>query len=92
MITSDEERPRHESDDPLATLLRPEPLYLNPPPGCYEEIHRGATRRRLVSAAATAGAAVAVVAIIAALITTPLHDNGPADPHPSPPVIPVAPP
>ncbi|MEO3753315.1 hypothetical protein ABGB06_22190, partial [Streptomyces sp. B6B3] len=42
--------------------------------------------------AATAGAAVAVVAIIAALITTPLHDNGPADPHPSPPVIPVAPP
>ncbi len=92
MITSDDEGPRHESDDPLATLLRPEPLYLSPPPDCYEAIHRGATRRRLVSAAATTGAALAVVAAIAVLVAAPLHGNGPGDPHPSSPVIPVAPP
>jgi hypothetical protein len=92
VITPDDDGPGHEADDSFATLLRPEPLYLSPPPGCYEAIHRGAARRRLASAAATVGAAFAVVAAIALLVVVPLHGGAPGDPRPSSPAIPVAPP
>ncbi|WP_308314641.1 hypothetical protein [Streptomyces gilvus] len=75
-----------ESDDELAVLLRPPAEYLGPPPGRYEAIRRGASRRRLLRAAAGAALTVGV----AALVILPLRLT--ASHTPSSPAVPMAPP
>ncbi|WP_234482736.1 hypothetical protein [Streptomyces sp. MBT49] len=79
--------PASDPDDPLTVILRPAPGHLGPPPGRYEEIRRGAARRRLVRTAAGAGAACAVAALAVLL---PLHLTA-AD-GPARPTVPLAPP
>ncbi|RPF36642.1 hypothetical protein [Streptomyces sp. TLI_185] len=86
MITHSDEGPDFDPDDPLAVLLRPPAEYLGAPPGRYEEIRRGASRRRLLRAAAGA----ALTCGVAALVVLPLHltaSDGPASP-----AVPLAPP
>lgn len=86
MITHADEGPEFEPDDPLAVILRPGSDYLGPPPGRYEEIRRGALRRRLLRAAAGAGLTCAV----ALLVALPLLPSAPDEP--GSPTVPLAPP
>ncbi|NUR03660.1 MAG: hypothetical protein HOY79_46270 [Streptomyces sp.] len=86
MITHSDEGPDFDPEDPLTVLLRPPAEYLGAPAGRYEEIRRGASRRRLLRAAAGA----ALTCGVAALVALPLHlaaSDGPASP-----VVPLAPP
>lgn len=74
--------------DPLTVILRPTAAgHLGPPPGRYEEIRRGAVRRRLLRTAAGAGAACGIAALAVLL---PLHLT--ASDGPARPVVPLAPP
>ncbi|MFC8390504.1 hypothetical protein [Streptomyces sp. NPDC057238] len=86
MITRSDDGPEFEPDDPLAVILRPTSDYLGPPPGRYEQIRRGAARRRLVRAAVGAGLTCAV----AVLVVLPLQSSTPGDPVS--PSVPLAPP
>ncbi|MGY6024333.1 hypothetical protein [Streptomyces spinosirectus] len=86
MITHPDEGPDHDPEDPLAVILRPPGEYLGAPPGRYEAIRRGASRRRLLRAAAGA----AVTCGVAALVILPLRLTG-SDGAGSP-VVPLAPP
>ncbi|MER6424290.1 hypothetical protein [Streptomyces sp. NPDC001137] len=86
MITHSDEGPDFDPDDPLTVLLRPPAEYLGTPPGRYEEIRRGASRRRLLRAAAGA----ALTCGVAALVVLPLHLTG--SEGPASPVVPLAPP
>lgn len=88
MITHSEEGPEFEPDDPLAVILRPASDYLGPPPGRFEEIRRGAARRRLVRAAV--GTGVGLTCAVAALVVLPLQSSAPG--HPVSPTVPLAPP
>lgn len=86
MITHSDEGPDFDPDDPLTVILQPPAEYLGAPAGRYEEIRRGASRRRLLRAAAGA----ALTCGVAALVALPLHltaSDGPASP-----VVPLAPP
>ncbi|MCD9876766.1 hypothetical protein [Streptomyces guryensis] len=86
MITHSDEGPDFDPDDPLTVLLRPPAEYLGAPVGRYQEIRRGASRRRLLRAAAGA----ALTCGVAALVVLPLHltaSGGPASP-----AVPLAPP
>ncbi|MDJ0466963.1 hypothetical protein [Streptomyces sp. H27-C3] len=86
MITHSDDGPDFEPDDPLAGILRPTSDYLGPPVGRYEEIRRGASRRRLLRAAAGVGLSCVAAACIALplLLTTP---GAPVSP-----TVPLAPP
>ncbi|MET7476816.1 hypothetical protein ABZT17_20915 [Streptomyces sp. NPDC005648] len=86
MITHSDEGPDHDPEDPLTVLLRPSADYLGAPPGRYEAIRRGASRRRLVKAAAGA----ALTCGIAALAILPLRLS--ATDTPGSPAVPMAPP
>ncbi|MFE7171783.1 hypothetical protein [Streptomyces sp. NPDC057616] len=86
MITHPDEGPDHDPDDPLTVILRPPGEYLGAPPGRYEAIRRGASRRRLLRAAAGA----AVTCGVAALVVLPLRLTG-SDGAGSP-AVPLAPP
>ncbi|MGI5458370.1 hypothetical protein ACQEWB_35380 [Streptomyces sp. CA-249302] len=86
MITHSDEGPEHDPEDPLTLLLRPPAEYLGPPAGRYEAIRRGASRRRLVRAAAGA----AVTCGVAALVFLPLRLT--ATDTPGTPTVPLAPP
>jgi hypothetical protein len=88
LITYSDDGPEFEPDDPLAVILRPVPDRLGPPPGRYEEIRRGAARRRLVRAAVGAGAGLACA--VAALVVLPPQSSAPGDPVS--PSVPLAPP
>ncbi|MER5197023.1 hypothetical protein ACWD3J_28075 [Streptomyces sp. NPDC002755] len=79
--------PDLDPDDPLTVILGPVPGHLGPPPGRYEEIRRGAVRRRLLRTAAGVGAAcgIAVFAVLLPLRLT-------ASDAPARPVVPLAPP
>ncbi|MFF3848444.1 hypothetical protein [Streptomyces sp. NPDC002328] len=78
--------PRDAPDDPLAVIMRPAAGHLAPPPGRYEEIRRGAARRRVLRAVAGVGATCAV----AAAVVLPLRLSASQDPVA--PVGPLAPP
>ncbi|MFI2426680.1 hypothetical protein ACH5A7_21740 [Streptomyces sp. NPDC018955] len=86
MITHSDDGPEFEPDDPLAVILRPTPDHLGPPPGRFEEIRRGAARRRLVRTAVGAGLTCAV----AALVVLPLRSSDLG--RPVSPTVPLAPP
>ncbi|MFD9393899.1 hypothetical protein ACFWBB_25125 [Streptomyces sp. NPDC060000] len=79
--------PDLDPDDPLTVILRPASGHLGPPPGRYEEIRRGAVRRRLLRTAAGAGAACGIAALAVLL---PLHLT--ASDGPARPAVPLAPP
>ncbi|MFI7294159.1 hypothetical protein [Streptomyces sp. NPDC050121] len=79
--------PDLDPDDPLTVILRPTPGHLGPPPGRYEEIRRGAARRRVLRAAAGVGATCAVAALAVLL---PLRLT--ASDAPARPTVPLAPP
>ncbi|KUO07731.1 hypothetical protein AQJ58_34825 [Streptomyces sp. DSM 15324] len=80
----DLERP--DPDDPLTVILRPAAGHLAPPPGHYEEIRRGASRRRLLRTAAGVGATCAVAALAVLLPLRPATPDTPARP-----VVPLGP-
>ncbi|MFJ1609735.1 hypothetical protein ACIOHS_41370 [Streptomyces sp. NPDC088253] len=86
MITHPDEGPDFEPDDPLAVILRPASDYLGPPPGRYEAIRRGASRRRLLRTAVGVGSVCAV----AALVALPVHLS--TSQAPASPTVPLAPP
>nr|WP_240982986.1 hypothetical protein [Streptomyces sp. S3(2020)] len=86
MITRPDDDPDLDPDDPLTILLRPPADHLGPPPGRYEAIRSGATRRRLGRAAAGA----AVVCGLAAAVLLPLRLT--ASEAPATPTVPLAPP
>ncbi|MFD7699280.1 hypothetical protein [Streptomyces caelestis] len=88
MITHADEGPEFDPDDPLAVVLRPGSDHLGPPPGRFEEIRRGAARRRLVRAAVGVGAGLACA--VAALVVLP-PQSSPSD-GPVSPAVPLAPP
>lgn len=79
--------PDLDPDDPLTVILRPPAGHLGPPPGRYEEIRRGAVRRRTLRTAAGVGAACAV-AVFAVLLPLRLT----ASDAPARPTTPLAPP
>ncbi|WP_434599816.1 hypothetical protein [Streptomyces sp. A5-4] len=86
MITHSDDGPDFEHDDPFAGILGPTSDYLGPPAGRYEEIRRGASRRRLLRA--TVGVGLSCVA--AACIALPLLFATPG--APVSPTAPLAPP
>ncbi|MFJ9538814.1 hypothetical protein ACIRPX_16295 [Streptomyces sp. NPDC101225] len=86
MITHPDEGPDHDPDDPLTVILRPPGAYLGAPPGRYEAIRRGASRRRLLRAAAGAAVTCGVAAL--ALLPLRLAGSGGA----GSPAVPLAPP
>lgn len=86
MITRPDDDPDLDPDDPLTILLRPPADHLGPPPGRYEAIRRGATRRKLLRAAAGA----ALTCGVAALAILPLRLT--ASDAPTSPTVPLAPP
>ncbi|WP_405869009.1 hypothetical protein [Streptomyces sp. NBC_00005] len=86
MITHSDEGPEYDPDDPLTVILRPPAEYLGAPPGRYEAIRRGATRRRVLRAAAGA----ALTCGVAALVVLPLRLTG--SDGPASPAVPMAPP
>ncbi|MEU1520042.1 hypothetical protein ABZ490_49370 [Streptomyces sp. NPDC005811] len=78
---------RPDPDDPLTVILRPAAGHLAPPPGRYEQIRRGASRRRLLRTAAGVGATCAVAALAVLLpLRLTAHDA------PARPTVPLAPP
>ncbi|MEV1062097.1 hypothetical protein [Streptomyces sp. NPDC050263] len=79
--------PDLDPDDPLTVILRPASGHLGAPPGRYQEIRRGAARRRLLRAAAGAGATCAVLTLAVLL---PLRLT--ASDAPARPTVPLAPP
>ncbi|GGS01462.1 hypothetical protein GCM10010269_45420 [Streptomyces humidus] len=79
--------PDLDPDDPLTVILRPPAGHLGPPPGRYEEIRRGAVRRRTLRTAAGVGAACAVT-VFAVLLPLRLT----ASDAPVRPSVPLAPP
>ncbi|MFI5822516.1 hypothetical protein ACIA8I_25965 [Streptomyces rishiriensis] len=79
--------PDLDPDDPLTVILRPPTGHLGPPPGRYEEIRRGAVRRRTLRTAAGVGAACAVT-VFAVLLPLRLT----ASDAPVRPTTPLAPP
>ncbi|MFE6823944.1 hypothetical protein [Streptomyces sp. NPDC057690] len=79
--------PDLDPDDPLTVILGPVPGHLGPPPGRYEEIRRGAVRRRLLRTAAGVGATCGIAALAVLL---PLHLT--ASDAPPRPAVPLAPP
>ncbi|WP_406006507.1 hypothetical protein OG440_10070 [Streptomyces sp. NBC_00637] len=90
MITSADDfddGPDLDPDDPLTVILGPVPGHLGPPPGRYEEIRRGAIRRRLLRTAAGVGATCGIAALAVLL---PLHLT--ASDTPARPTVPLAPP
>ncbi|MFJ8110788.1 hypothetical protein [Streptomyces sp. NPDC096132] len=78
---------RPDPDDPLTVILRPAQGRLAPPPGRFEEIRRGAVRRRVLRTAAGVGATCAVAALAVLL---PLRLT--AQESPARPTVPLAPP
>ncbi|WP_078858319.1 hypothetical protein [Streptomyces sp. NRRL F-2799] len=86
MITYSDDDPDFGPDDPLAVILRPPSEHLAPPPGRYEEIRRGAARRRIVRTALVTSATCAV----AALLAVPFLRGAVQDPAPR--TVPLAPP
>ncbi|MGW2615790.1 hypothetical protein [Streptomyces sp. NPDC001500] len=79
--------PDLDPDDPLTVVLRPPVGHLGPPPGRYEQIRRGAFRRRALRTAAGVGAACAVT-VLAVLLPMRLTSSG----TPARPTTPLAPP
>ncbi|MFD9320281.1 hypothetical protein ACFWDQ_21860 [Streptomyces sp. NPDC060053] len=79
--------PHLDPDDPLTVILGPVPGHLGPPPGRYEEIRRGAIRRRLLRTAAGVGATCGIAALAVLL---PLRLT--ASDAPARPAVPLAPP
>ncbi|MFF7446877.1 MULTISPECIES: hypothetical protein [unclassified Streptomyces] len=86
MITRPDDDPDLDPDDPLTILLRPPADHLGPPAGRYEAIRRGATRRKLLRAAA----GTAVVCGLAAAVLLPLRLS--TSEAPASPAVPLAPP
>lgn len=86
MITHSDDGPDFDPDDPLTVILRPTVDYLGPPPGRYEAIRRGATRRWLLRTAVGVGLSCAV----AALVALPFRMAAPLEP--ASPTLPLAPP
>jgi hypothetical protein len=86
LITYDDDGPDFEPDEPLAVIMRPPAKHLAPPPGRYEEIRRGAARRRILRAAVTAGATCTVAALLAIPLLRAPHQD------PASPTVPLAPP
>ncbi|MGW2637893.1 hypothetical protein [Streptomyces sp. NPDC001348] len=82
MITHSDDGPDFDPDDPLAVIMRPASGYLAPPPGRFEEIRRGAARRRLLRTVAGVGASCAVAAVLALPLLRPAGE---------PPASPVSP-
>ncbi|WP_329414137.1 hypothetical protein OG802_25895 [Streptomyces sp. NBC_00704] len=78
--------PDLDPDDPLTVILRPPAGHLGPPPGRYEQIRRGATRRRTLRAAGV-GAACAVTVLAVLLPLRSASSDAPARP-----TTPLAPP
>ncbi|MFF1548828.1 hypothetical protein [Streptomyces sp. NPDC058291] len=79
--------PDLDPDDPLTVILRPPAGHLGPPPGRYQEIRRGAVRRRALRTAAGVGAACAVTVLAVLLPLRLTHSDAPARPG-----VPLAPP
>ncbi|MFF3939873.1 hypothetical protein [Streptomyces phaeofaciens] len=80
--------PDLDPDDPLTVVLRPPSAgHLAPPPGRYEEIRRGASRRRVLRAAAGVGTtcAIAALALLLPLRLTAEEGPGPLAPPLAPP-------
>ncbi|MEU9992470.1 hypothetical protein AB0E10_37840 [Streptomyces sp. NPDC048045] len=86
MITYSDDGPDFEPDDPLAVIMRPPSEHLAPPPGRFEEIRRGAARRRILRAVAGAGATCTVAALLALPLLRTAHHE------PASPAVPLAPP
>jgi hypothetical protein len=86
LITHSDDGPDHDPDDPLTVILRPPADYLGAPPGHYEAIRRGASRRRILRAAAGA----ALTCGVAALVVLPVRLS--ASDAPGSPTVPLAPP
>ncbi|MDQ0583768.1 hypothetical protein [Streptomyces rishiriensis] len=79
--------PDLDPDDPLTVILGAVPGHLGPPPGRYEEIRRGAVRRRLLRTVVGVGATCGIAAFAVLL---PLHLTG--SDAPARPTVPLAPP
>lgn len=86
MITRPDDGHDFDPDDPLTVLLRPDPDYLALTPGRYEQLRRGAARRRMLRVAVGVG----LSGVVAALVALPLYLADPGSP--ATPVAPLAPP